>query len=175
MKKKITLVNFPGPRELEADDAGMIQRTVELESNDTFADVKQKLLEVFKKTVKDTLGKIYLQQMIEIRDLDSTQYKDKKFFELGAFDTDEAIEVHFKRVPVLFLLYTSSKKTKRKVLHIDPSDPVSKVEELVKRKFGILNDLEIDFVHQGFKMPDDKSLNDFVKFDPAHSIKVIVK
>lgn len=174
MKKTLTVVNFPGPREIEADDVGMIQKKVNIDSNDTFQDVKKKVLQAFGKSESDTFGKVYLQQMIEIRDLDSTQYKDKKFFELGVFDHSEAIEVHFKRVPVLFLLYTSSKKTKRKVLHVDPKKNIKDVKPLVKRKFGILDTLNIDLVHQGFLLLSDKSLNDFKKFDPAHSIKVIV-
>ncbi|MHA1791333.1 MAG: hypothetical protein ACTSVI_01730 [Promethearchaeota archaeon] len=175
MKKTVEFINFPGPRELEADKAGVIEKLVELDTNDTFHDVKSKILDAFGKTEKDTFGKVFLQQSIEIRDLDSTQYKDKKFFEVGAFDFNDPIEVHFKRVPVLFLLYTSSKKTKRKVLHIDPKQKISDVESLVKRKFGILESVNVDLVHQGFKLDESKTLNDFSKFDPAHSIKVVAR
>ncbi|MHA1371731.1 MAG: hypothetical protein ACTSWN_05150 [Promethearchaeota archaeon] len=173
MKKIVKFINYPGPREIEADGVDIIERKVEIYSNDTFENVKIKILEAFGKTEADTRGKIFLQQQIEIRDLDSMQYKHKKLFTLGAFDLAEPIEVHFVRVPILFLLYTSSKKTKRRVLHIDPNTKMSEIKNLVIKKFGILDGIKIILVHQGYELPDDKCLLDFKKFDPAHSIKVV--
>ncbi|MFX0101538.1 MAG: hypothetical protein ACFFCS_18325 [Candidatus Hodarchaeota archaeon] len=165
MGKKIRFVN------IETDD--ILGKKVEIEVNDTFHDVKKKLLETFEKKEKDTLGKVFLKQQIEIRDLDSAQYKDKKFLSFGAFDTEEPIEVHFKRVPILFFLFTNMKKTRRHVLLVDPSQNIRAIEDKTKEKFGLKKDLEIQFVHQGFLMPDTKNVKDFKSFDPAHSIVIV--
>jgi hypothetical protein len=146
---------------------------VDIEVNDTFKEVKKKVLKTFGKSEKDTLGKVYLKQQIEIRDLDSVQYKDKKFLSITVFDVDQPIEVHFKMVPVLFFLFTNMKKTRRHVLLVDPSENIRAVEEKVKDKFGLMKDIDIQFVHQGFVMPDTKSFRDFKTFDPAHSIVIV--
>ena len=174
MTKFLRFINYPGPDERKGSEGVVREKLVELDSHDTFHEVKEKLLNAFGITEADTFGKVYLQQAIEIRDLDSIQYKDKRFFGIGAFDEKDPIEAHFKRVPVLFLLYTTMKKTRRHVLHIDPAKKIESLEPRIKERFDILPDLDIRLVHQGFLMGKDKTLNDFRHFDPAHSIKIIV-
>lgn len=154
-------------------EEGIIERTVEIEGNDTFAQVKEKVMDAFGKEEQDTYGKVFLQQQIEIRDLDSVHYKDKRFGEISNFSNTESMEVHFKNVPILFLLFTNDKKTLRHVLHVNPSENIKKVEDMVTEAFGLRDDIDLDFIHQGFLMVDTKELKDFENFDPAHSIVVI--
>ncbi|MHA1680553.1 MAG: hypothetical protein ACTSUE_06055 [Promethearchaeota archaeon] len=146
---------------------------LEIDNSDTFADVKKKVMDAFGKTDADTLGKVFLQQQIEIRDLDSVHYKSKRLLEISTFSDKDKIEVHFKNVPILFLLFTNDKKTLRKVLHVNPSENIRKVEDMVTETFGLRDDIELDFVHQSYLMTDTKKLSEFENFDPAHSIVVI--
>ncbi|MFX0098185.1 MAG: hypothetical protein ACFFCS_01295 [Candidatus Hodarchaeota archaeon] len=171
MKKMFAMINYSTPEEDFLTDKGLVEKKICIDTSDTFGDVKVKILEAFGNP--ETLGKIYLQQQIEIRDLDSTQYKDKKFCAMSTFIPETPIEVHFRRVPILFLLFTSSEKPRRHLLHIDPTMKIAKVEKYVKKEFQIIEGVEIELVHQGYQLIHEKCLNDFNKFDPAHSIQII--
>ncbi|MHA1848789.1 MAG: hypothetical protein ACTSXU_14195 [Promethearchaeota archaeon] len=149
------------------------ERTIEIDPQDRMIDVKDKVMKAFGKKDSDTFGKVYLQQNIEVRDLDCEQYKEKRFLSIGAFEITEPIEVHFERVPILFLLFSNDKKTHRRVLHVNPNQKIQDLEDMVKDRFGIRDEIEIDLVHQGFLMLKDKRLKDFINFDPAHSIVII--
>lgn len=175
MTMTITFFNYPGAKESPKDGMAMVEKVVEIDGNATFEEVRDKLMESFGVTEEQTFGKVYLQQLIEIRELPKTKDNFKKFLVHGAFDLSDPIEVHFKRVPLLFLLYTSSKKTKRKVMHIDPGELVKNVKERVLKKFSIRPGINIELVHQGFRLPDDKPILSFKKFDPAHSLKVVAQ
>lgn len=173
MGKPIEFVNYPGHRELEADGAGVLSHVIVVESSDTYADVKRKIMDAFKMKEGDTFGKVYLQQQLEIHDVDSMLFKDRKFLSVGAFDERDPIEVHFKRVPVLFLLFTPNKKTRRKVLHVDPHQGLNSMLGFIKEKFDLLPNIDIQLVHQGLYLPAEKRIVDFKNFDPAHCIKVL--
>lgn len=171
MKKLFAFINYSTPEENEFTDKGLIERKIPIETHDTFEDVKKKLLDAFGNP--ETLGKVYLQQQIEIRDLNSFQYKDKKFCTTSTFVHDMPIEVHFKKVPILFLIFTSSEKPKQRLLHVDPSRSIRDIEQWVKEEFQLRDNIDIELIHQSFLLPHSKCINDLSKFDPAHSIQII--
>jgi hypothetical protein len=49
------------------------EKRIQIDAGDSFNIVKKKILQNFGKKEEDTLGKVYVKQQIEIRDLDSMQ------------------------------------------------------------------------------------------------------
>ncbi|MHA1731637.1 MAG: hypothetical protein ACTSU5_06820 [Promethearchaeota archaeon] len=164
-------------------------RDVEIDPKWSYRQVLEAILQAYGIKPEERPKKVYIEQGEEIRDLTrdvpskvpgKKSTMDEQFNYSKRIDTDKPIEVHFKKIPLFFQLEIHSlrgNRELRKHLHLEPSITIEELRDEVRKTFGIVDGLQINFVHQGAQCDKDCTNPPLeeLDIDPRHIIDVRVE
>lgn len=166
------------------------KRDIEINPKWSYGEVLEKIYEAYDIAEADRPKLVFLKQGAEIRNLTRAVPSkiphckttlDEQFNYSKRIDTDKEVEVHFKKIPIVFESTFHSiygHRTVKKILHIDPKKTLNEIRDVIREKFSIVDGAKINLVHQGKVCCDgqyDKTMEDYGDaFDPRHVIIIKV-